>query len=251
MSNSHGFGGDEIREESSWRYPLAIFVATLLLCAIFLYHYVGPGVDDLQGETPKPTISEERITLTVGDASFSVPANHTIYPKDRRAGERKSLELYAMWPNMSGYSPARRSDFVDNEPNSRRILMAISEAANVFNEEERLEKIYLPHVIDKSGQTSDYQLTRFTFKEGRANAPTNGYSDKDLFVGSTEAGETMVLFCYKEVPGEVIPPDCWREIDFTGSVSIRYYYKRAYLPEWQKIDSAVIGFLEELRAAAG
>lgn len=246
MSSSHGFGGDEIREESSWRYPLGIFVATLALCAIFLYHYVGPGVDELAGETPKPTISEERIMLTIGDKTFAVPANHTIYPKDRRDGVRKSLELYAMWPNMSGYSPARRSDFVDNEPDSRRILMSLGPKRSVFAEEERLEKIYLPHVVDKSGQVSDYQLTKFTFKKGHTNAPTNGYNNKDMFVGTTRDGQTIVLFCYKPSDDELIPSECWRAVDFSKKISVRYYFSRAYLPEWRKIDVTVRQFLTNL-----
>ncbi len=251
MSNSYGFGGDEIREESGWRYPLGIFFATLVLCAVFLYHYVGPGVDELQGSAPKPTISEERIKITVGDRLFFVPANHTIYPKDRRERSSEELNLYAIWPTMNGYSPARRDEFIENAKDSRRIDIQLTERNSVFSEEQRLEMLYIPHVIDKSGQQSDYQLTRFIFKEARANAPTNGYANKDLFVGEASDGKLLVLFCYKDEGKNTVPPQCYREFEFSENVSIRYAFKRTYLPDWKEIDTQLQRFLISLADASG
>ncbi len=249
MSNSYGFGGEEIREESGWRYPLGIFFATLILCAIFLYHYVGPGVDDLQGSSPKPTISEERIKITVGDRLFFVPANHTVYPKDRRERTTDSLNLYAIWPTMNGYTPARRLEFIDNDKNSRRVDMSINVRNTVFTEVQRLEMLYLPHVVDKRGQQSDYQLTRFTFKEARANAPTNGYANKELFVGEASDGALIVLFCYEDTGDNTVPPQCYRELDFSDDVTIRYSFKRTYLPDWKEVDTQVRRFILTLTDA--
>ncbi len=251
MSNSYGFGGEEIREESSWRYPLGIFVATLLLCAVFLYHYVGPSVDDLQGSTPNPTISEERVRITVGDRIFFVPANHTIYPKDRREKVTEDLHLYAIWPTMNGYTPARRQDFIEDEPGSRRIDVQIRRRDSVFSEQQRLEQLYLPHVVDKAGQPGDYQLTQFTFKEARANAPTNGYAGKDMYMGEAADGELLVLFCYKDQEEKTIPSQCYRRLDFSENVSIRYAFDRAYLPDWREIDTQVRRFIITLTDAAG
>lgn len=243
MSNSYGFGGDEIKEESSWRYPLAIFFSTLILCAIFLYHYVGPGVDEIQGATPKPTISEEPIRLAVGDIALNVPANYTVYPKDRRGGERDSLSLYALWPTMNGYSPARRADFIDNDDDTRRIDIILDERTTLFDEERRLQALYLPHTVDKTGSPAEYGLVKFTFKDEGADTTTNGYSDKDMFVAEAEDGSPIVLFCFRDNPDTVIPPDCWRQYGLTDGTSVRYSFKRSYLPEWRKIDAAVRRFL--------
>lgn len=245
MSNSYGFGGDEIKEESSWRYPLVIFFSTLILCAIFLYHYVGPGYDEIQGTTPKPTISEEQISLTVGDVAFQVPANYTVYPRDRRGGARDSLTLYVLWPTMNGYTPARRSEFIDNDPDTRRIDIIVDQRSSVFSEERRLQTLYLPHTVDKAGQQSDYGLVKFEFKSGGAgeDMQTNGYSDKDMFVAEDADGGTIVLFCFKENDVNVIPPECWREFDFSKGTTVRFMFKKAYLPEWQKINAEVQRFL--------
>ena len=65
MSSNYGFGGDEVREESSWRYPIGIFLATLVLCAVFLYYYVGPSVDDINGTVPSPTVSQDVVNLSL------------------------------------------------------------------------------------------------------------------------------------------------------------------------------------------
>ncbi len=250
MSNGYGYGGEEIREESGWRYPLTIFFATLALCAVFLYHYVGPGVDDLQGSAPKPTISEERVRITVGDSLFFVPANHTIYPKDRREHQTESLSLYAIWPTMNGYTPARRNEFIDNDEDSRRIDITINKRATVFSESQRLELLYLPHVTDKTGQSSDYQLTMFSFKEARANAPTNGYANKELYVGEEADGSLIVLFCYEDSPDDIVPPQCYRELDFSDEVTIRYTFKKAYLADWQEVNAQVRRFILSLSDAS-
>ena len=120
MSN-YGIGGEDVKRELSWRYPLGIFLATLILCAIFLYYYVGPSVDELGGNVPSPAISEEPVAIDVADMRFAIPANYTVFPRDRRGGARDEVWLYALWPTLSGYAPSRREDFIENPPDTRRI----------------------------------------------------------------------------------------------------------------------------------
>ena len=141
MSNGHSFGGEEVREESSWRIPLGIFVATLVLCAIFLYYYVGPTVDEFSGNVPSPAISEEPIEFSIGNQSFKVPTNFTVFPRDRRGGERDEVWLYALWPTMAGYSPTRRAAFMENAPDTGRIDILISKRSSVFTEQERIDRL--------------------------------------------------------------------------------------------------------------
>lgn len=246
QSSGYTAGGEEIREESSWRYPLTIFLVTLGLCAVLLYVYVGPGVDDLQGATPKPTISEERTQLTVGDTVFSVPASYTIYPRDRRPGERDALPLWAAWPRMDGYSPARKRDFTENEPNSRRLDIVIERKNTPFTEDERLGTLYMPQTVDKRGTPDEHELTRFAFRQGSATQPASGYADKIMYIGEAEDGSRAVIFCYRETPDLIVPPDCYRQYDLTGRVAVKYYFKRPYLAEWRRIDERVRAFVADL-----
>ena len=242
-------GGEEIREESSWRYPLTIFFVTLLLSAGFLYLYVGPGVDDLQGVTPKPTIADDRTTLIVGDTTFSVPASYTIYPRDRRPGERDELPLYAAWPRMDGYTPARKADFTENRPNSRRIDIVIEQKRVPFSETDRLHTLYIGQTLDKRGTPAEHGLTRFDFRQGSPTAPASGYADKVMYLGEAEDGSQAVLFCYRETE-DLVPPDCFRQYDLTPKVSVKYYFKRPYLPEWRRIDARVHELIDDLAVGA-
>ncbi len=242
MSDGYGFGGEEIKEESSWRYPIGIFLATLVLCAIFLYYYVGPSVDEFKGDLPSPAITEESVSIEIGGSVFAPAANYTVYPRARRGGVRDEVSLYALWPNMSGYTPSHRKEFVENDPQTRRINMVLSKRTTPITEAERLETLYLPNTIDRRGVRTPYQLTKFAFAERRANVPTNGYADTELFVGADEKEDLVVMFCFKE-RSDIPSPECWRTYEYSPTVSVSYRFKRPYLPEWRAIDAEVRNYV--------
>lgn len=244
MAEVYGFSGEEVRRESSWRYALGVFAATLVLSAFFLYHYVGPSVDDLSGSAPKPTISDDRSSIAVGEALFSIPANHTVYPRARRSGRRPSIDLYALWPTMRPYSPTQRSEFIENAPRSRRIDIHIAAEKQLFDEMQRLERLYMPLTLANSATRTPSGLTRYSFAERRPDTPTNGYKDAELYIGETADGQRLVLLCGIETEIN-IAPDCRREYEFAG-VSVAYRFKRPYLPEWRAIDERVRGFVADL-----
>ncbi|MEM9989909.1 MAG: hypothetical protein AAF723_10365, partial [Pseudomonadota bacterium] len=200
---------------------------------------------EIQGNKPRPTINDELLALSVGDISFSIPANYTVFPRDRRAGERENVSLYASWPRMNGYVPARREDFVENKPDARRIDMLIFEKQNPFTEQDRLNILYTPHIIDELGSPFDYNLTLYEFRQGSDNA--SGYAEKMMFTGVANDGTMAVLFCYPETEDNIVPADCYREYDLSPEVSVKYYFKKFYLPEWRRIDEQVHNFIDSLR----
>ncbi len=244
MSNQ-GFSNDEVKQESSWRYPLGIFLATLVLCAIFLYYYVGPSVDEFSGNVPSPAVTEEPVVVEINGVPFAPAANYTVYPRARRGGERDEVVLYALWPNMDGYAPAHRKEFVENEPDTRRIDITIARRASSFTEAQRFESLYLPQTADQRGVRTPYQLTKFTFVERRADVPTNGYKDTELFVGADTDGNLLALFCFKERP-DIRSPECWREYEYNDKIEVSYRFKRPYLPEWRAIDEKVREYVSGL-----
>lgn len=248
MSN-YGVGGEEIRQESSWRYPLGIFLATLILCAVFLYYYVGPSVDELGGNVPSPAISEEPVVLSVSGVGFSIPANYTVFPRDRRGGARDEIWLYALWPTLSGYAPSRREDFIENEADTRRIDMLIAARTSPFSERERIDILYMPQTVDRRGARTPWQLIKYEFKEQRANVPTSGYAGTELYLGEGASEEVIAIFCFEE-RDDTPSPECWRELEIAPSVTLTYRFKRPYLAEWRKIDTEVRKFVDGLRSAA-
>ena len=240
------YQGDQIKEESSWSYPLGILLATLTLSAGFLFYYFGPRLNDIAGDTPKPTISEDVIALAIGGTEFYVPANHTVFPRARRSGTRDKVELYALWPNLSPYTPARRRDFVENHKNTRRINISIKQFTPTFGEVERFERVYLPRVVDTAGEATAMGLKKYVFKQESADAGYLGYKDEDLYVGDTLEGDTMVLRCFKGDAG-LPSPNCRRDFELNGTVSVSYTFKTPYLSEWQAIDARVRDFVAGLQ----
>ncbi len=249
MGNGYGFGGEEIKEESSWRYPIGIFLATLVLCAIFLYYYVGPSVEEFKGDLPSPAITEEAISIQIAGHVFAPAANYTVYPRARRGGARNEVSLYALWPNMSGYAPTHRREFVDDQPQTRRINIVISKRTAPITEAERLDTLYLPHTVDRRGVRTPYQLTKFSFAERRVNVPTNGYGDTELFVGADEDENLIALFCYKERV-DIPSPECWRVYEYSDDIEVSYRFKRPYLPEWRAIDTQVRKYIAGIDRSA-
>lgn len=244
---NYGIGGEEVRRESSWRYPLGVFLATLVLCAIFLYYYVGPSVDELGGNVPSPAISEEPIAVSVGDLNFAVPANYTVFPRDRRGGPRDELWLYALWPTLSGYAPSRRDDFIENASDTRRVDILIASRTSPFTERERIDILYMPQTTDSRGARTPYQLLKYEFKEQRANVPTSGYSGSELYLGEDANKAMIAIFCMKE-RDDAISPECWRELELSQGVTMTYRFKRPYLAEWRRIDEEIRTFVDGLRA---
>lgn len=246
MNTNYGFGGDEVREESSWRYLIGIFLATLILCAIFLYIYVGPSVDDISGTVPSPTVSEEKVRFSISGHPFEVRANYTVFPRERRGGSLGSMSLYALWPTMSGYASSWKLEFIDNAPDTRRIDIEINQRNTGFTEEDRIETIYLPLTVDQRGTRTPYRLNRYTFRKQRDTVPTNGYADTDLFIGQASDGKTMALFCYDDDSATIPSPECWREYDLNSDLTVIYRFKRPYLAEWKEIDTQVRQFVDEM-----
>lgn len=249
----HGAAAQDevVKEESSWRYPLTIAAITAVLSAFVLYAYLGPGVEDLQGETLRPTTSDEPVAVTIGDLSLAVPASYLLLPKDRRPGERDSLPIAASWPSMNGYRPSRDDDFTQNRPDTRRIDLVVEEKRAPFTEAERIDVLYLPQTVDRRGTPGTEELeglTRYAFRKGAEGRPASGYADKEMFVGVDEDGGPVVILCYEEVASAVLPADCYRQYDATDQVAVKYQFKRAFLPEWRRIDERSRALIDALAA---
>jgi hypothetical protein len=189
------------------------------------------------------------VGFVVGGVRFAVPTNFTVFPRDRRGGDRDEVSLYALWPTLNGYTPARRDDFIENAKDTRRIDILINARTSAFTEAERIDELYLPQTNDRRGTRTPYQLVKYSFRDQRANVPTSGYSDTELYLGETADGAVMALFCFNERE-DLKSPECWREYEIAPTVSVSYRFKKPYLAEWQAIDSRVRKFVEDLMSAS-
>lgn len=221
---------DTVRKRSGWLIPLGVVLVITVLSALFLLYYLAPTAPPLFSEQVSPTSSTEVAALEVGGRRFWIPQNYLQFDSARRGGHRRDVALFAMLPDLSGWSNWNASAFADNGPNSRIVFLTIREQANI-SEADRLKRIYMAYVANPKGAPGPYGLTRYSF------SPDSGYRAEDLFVGQTAKGP-MVLRCVRMSP-DVPSPSCLRDMPLGKGVGVSYRFKRSKLSHWQETGDAV------------
>lgn len=218
---------DTVRQHSGWLIPLAVFVATAVLSALFLLFYLAPTPSSFIEEHQAPTSRSDIVHLTVGDLSFAVPANYLLYASARQGGVRRQVQLFAQFPDFNGYSDFQSQTFNSNGADSPIVYMLIREEPYVLSEGQRLKRVYIAYVADGTGKPGPFGLTEYTFREDSA------YRGEDLFVGG-DGTDPVVMRCVRMSP-EVPSPSCLRDVPLSKGVALTYRFKRAQLPNWREI----------------
>ena len=232
MAMSRTTDDDEtIRKRSGWLIPVGVFLVTFMLGAIFLMLYLAPSAPGLFEEQISPTSRSDIIAFKVHGHRLYIPANYLEYEKARQGGERREIALFAMLPDMSGWSNWDAQTFTDNSVDSPILDMRIRDDKLDLSEADRLERVYMGYVTNQRGTPGPYGLTQYDFRAD------SGYHDEDLFVGHTDHG-LMVLRCVRLGP-DVPSPNCLRDEPIAKGVALSYRFKRAHLAKWQKIGDGV------------
>ncbi|MBV8978669.1 MAG: hypothetical protein JO261_06655 [Alphaproteobacteria bacterium] len=235
MSMSRSDDDELVRRRSGWLIPLAVLLAITALSALFLLYYLAPTAPPLFSEQVSPNSSTDVVALEVGGVKLWIPQNYLQYDSARRGGRHREVALFAMLPDLSGWSNWNAGAFADNGPNSSIVYLTIRVQDSVMSERERLERIYLAYVADPMGEAGPFGLTKYAFR------PDSGYHREDLFVGHT-AGGPVVLRCERLGP-DVSSPKCLRDMPLKGSVGVSYRFKRSKLAHWRDIADGVDGLL--------
>jgi len=226
---------DTVRRRSGWLIPLAVFLVIVVLSALFLLYYLAPTAPPLFTEQEAPTSSTDIAMLEVGPAKFWIPANYLQFDSARKGGRRREVALFAMLPDLTGWSNWNASSFAENGPNSRIVYLTIRDQQVNLTEAQRLERIYLAYVTDPKGEEGPFGLRKYTFRND------SGYRAEDLFVGAAPKGP-MVLRCVRFGP-EVPSPSCLRDMPLRNGVGISYRFKRSKLNHWREIGDAADALL--------
>jgi hypothetical protein len=242
MSHRDDDYGDAVKQRSGWLIPIAVFVVTAAMSALFLLYYLAPPPDSFIEEHPSPTSRSTPIAVSVNGTSFAIPANYLIYSSARSGGKRKDLSLWAMLPSFQGFSDWESSTFASNAADSPIVYMLIREDPYNIGEKERLERIYLNYVVDPIGKPGPFGLTEYTFRDD------SGYRREDLFVGQSDKG-LVVLRCVR-LSQEVPSPSCLRDERLAKGVALSYRFKRTHLADWRDIAAGVDTLIASFRKAA-
>lgn len=239
MSNQNDDYEGTVKQRSGWLIPIAVFVVTAALSALFLLYYLGPRPASFIDEHPAPTSRTNPVSVSVNGAAFTVPANYMIYGSARSGGARKDLSLWALFPSFHGYTDWESATFAGNGADSPVIYMLIREDRFNINEKARLERIYLNYVVDPAGKPAPFGLTQYTFRDD------SGYSEEDLFVGQTNNGP-VVLRCVR-LSQTVPSPSCLRDERIGKNVALSYRFKRAHLADWRAITAGIDTLVDSFR----
>lgn len=218
---------ETVRKRSGWLIPLSVFVVTFVLSAMFLLLYLAPSAPSLFEEQVAPTSRSDIITLKVNGRAFHVPANYLLYASARQGGDRGEIALYALLPDMTGWSNWAADEFTSNTPESRVVYLTIRKDKVGLNEADKFKRVYLDYVTDGRGTAGPHELRQYAFRQD------TGYRAEDLYVGDGPNGP-VVLRCVR--PSHDVPsPSCLRETLLARGVALSMRFKRAHLAEWREI----------------
>jgi hypothetical protein len=232
---------ETIRKRSGWLIPLGVFLVTFVLSALFLLIYLAPTAPNLFQEQISPTSRSDIITLKVSGRVFHIPANYLEYESARQGGDRREIALYALLPDMSGWSNWSAQTFTDNSADSPAVEMRIRQDNLNLSEADRLQRVYMGYIVNPRGTAGPYDLKQYAFRGD------SGYHNEDLFVGQTDTG-LLVMRCVRLGP-DVTSPNCMRDMPVARNVSLFYRFKRAHLSKWRAIDESMGKLIASFRKA--
>jgi hypothetical protein len=216
-----------IRKHSGWLIPLAALVVLFVLSVFFLLYYLVPTPPPLFSEQVSPTSDIDPIAVRVGGLKLWVPANYTKFATARKGGPRREIALFALMPDLAGWSNWNASTFAEDGPTSRVVHMTIRADAINLSEADRLKRVYSTYFSRAKGAPAPFDLTRYTFRED------SGYRAEDLYVGENN-GAAVVMRCVRAAP-DVPNPSCLRDMRVVSGVALSYRFKRQKLNHWREI----------------
>jgi len=180
------------------------------------------------------------VQVQVRGTAFIIPANYMESSAARAGGELDSLVLSALFPSWRGYSEADARLFAGNAPDSPVIRLSLRGDPNNLDPEARLERIYMPYMVDRKGAAGPFGLTQYSF------AKESGYERNDLFAG--RSGNKLVLLLCERESGDLPSPNCLAiDRPLAPNLSFSYRFKRAYLARWQEVSAGADMLIAKFR----
>lgn len=173
------------------------------------------------------------IELRIGLETIAIPANAVRFPEQRSTQTQKEVDLYLQWPAMTGFDATAEETFHD--PEARNLLFLRLTAADPRPADGEASTLQAPVTAGPAGllRSSRAGLPGIASEEAVYRAPA----------GRDPAYEVSCL----DGKDAVMAADCIREVQFVPGLRLRYRFSHALLPQWDRIDHAVLAYLAEHR----
>lgn len=241
MARNRQSDGELVHERPAWIIPALVILAVLAFSSFFLYHYFGPTPGELLGHAPRASADTRKVEAVVGGTRFLIPENYTRYPSQRAGGAQPQIDMHALLPDFSPYTPEHQAEFADNSPEASVVFFTLHAGAAMLPAERRLKDVYSKYLVSPTPEKDETGLKKFSFRDD------SGYKDQDLLIGTDADGRLVLLTCQRKTP-LVESPNCTRTLLLTQNLALTYRYKRAHLAEWQRIDELMVRIVTSFEA---
>lgn len=201
-----------------------VLAAGLMLANIAMKWTDGLGESSGRDSDPTP------MTLFIGHQRLTVPANMFRFAEQRNVGPQQRIDLVVHWPEMSGYAPTFKNDYIDTSASAPLIFLTIKQRDTLTDSTGRLINVY-QHFFEDGTIPAPAGLI------GHHLSEDSGLSGEEVFfeAGSTEPFTTHCTAT--DNPG--FPASCLTEIHAGEDLSVRIRFRKGLLPNWAGIKSGV------------
>jgi hypothetical protein len=205
-------------------------LAVLSLLISFVGREVGARLS-MGGHTDVTGIHE----VVIGNDVLTVSANRIRYPEQRRNGIAGRLDLYALWPDMQGFTEENRLAFNNADPSKPLIFLSFEPRSLSRDMSGRLAPIYR-QMIKGPGELLPNGLTRYDLP---ADA---GFVDEAILVGQRDDGTEFVARCLKPGAEQTAVAGCDRDIHVGQDMAMMARFPSSLLDNWKTLDLALSTF---------
>jgi hypothetical protein len=183
--------------------------------------------------------SSELIEVTIGRDQISVPANTIRFESQRQGGLAERLDLYLLWPDMTGYTAGNRARFDDLNKSNALIFLQISQSTMSRDMSGRVDPIYR-HLLAEEVANGPAGLRLHRFQDG------TGYDGEHLLTGTLPDNTLYAVRCLLPAsPVRATTSDCQRDIHVGEDLTVLYRFSSRLLDDWQAMDAAVRTYVED------
>lgn len=184
------------------------------------------GIAQLDGRISDP----QPVSVTVGRQRLAIAANMFRFPEQRTAGPHERIDLIVHWPEMAGYRPAYRTDFLDTGNDAPLVFLTIKPQDTVTDSADRLVNVY-QHFFAEGTIAAPPGLI------GHRMSRESGLEGEEVYF---EAGSTTPFTTHCLAPdGSGYPSSCLTEIHAGDGLSVQFRFRKGMLANWDGIRSGV------------
>lgn len=181
--------------------------------------------------------------IVIANAVLEVPENFIRHAEQRLGGVSARLDLFALWPKMSGYAIADRKAFESQTHGSNLIFISVEPQQMSRDMSGRLEPIYRQLVEDQPMPSGFDGLIAYGFKPGNAV-----FNNETLYVAEGTTGVRFVARCIDGEGGDAAIAPCERDVFIDDELSVKYRFPKALLASFTALDGAVLSLVEGFKA---